>query len=239
MENNLPILDIKRPKLKADTAPYPLMPHAFNLVITAAPRSGKTQMLINLIAASHMYGRDYWDTIYYFSPTQLHDASTKYVLPKLKNVIQISDPRELEGADILVTQIIRDQLKTEEDEREKILLIFDDMAMDLNRNKPLQKTALKFRHANCSLITVTQSYKTAPLLIRNCMTGFIMFNIPSDKEFEKISEEVLDRFPNGRELARYATQKRYNFCYVNVEKAQMWRNFEEILYDKDTDPNMN
>lgn len=237
--SGLQILDVKKPKQKPDTAPYPLMPHPFNLVISAAPRSGKTACLINLIAASHMYGRDYWDTIYFFSPSCMHDQTTKHVLPKLENIVIISDPAELDNADVLVGQIMRDQMKATEDDRDKILIVMDDMASDLARNKQLQKTACRFRHGNCSIITIVQSYKTAPLLIRNCMTGFIVFNVASDKEFEKISEEVLDRFPNGRELARLATRQRYNFCYVNVEKAQMWHNFDTCLYDKDADPDMN
>jgi hypothetical protein len=237
--SNLPILDVKKPKMKEDSAPYPLMPHPFNLVISAAPRSGKTNLLMSLIGASHMYGRNYWDTIYFFSPSCLHDQTTKFILPKLDNVVVISDPAELDSADMLVGQIMRDQMKAKEEDREKILIIMDDMASDLARNKQLQKTACRFRHGNCSIITLVQSYKTAPLLIRNCMTGFIVFNVASEKEFEKISEEVLDRFPNGRELCRYATRQRYNFCYVNVEKAEMWHNFDTILYDKATDPDMN
>ena len=238
-DKGLPILDVKKPKSKPDTAPYPLCPHPFNLVISSSPRSGKTNLLMSLIGASHMYGRDYWDTIYFFSPSCLHDQTTKFILPKLDNVIVISDPKELDSADMLVGQIMRDQMSAKEEDREKILIIMDDMASDLARNKQLQKTSCRFRHGNCSIITLVQSYKTAPLLIRNCMTAFIVFNVASDKEFEKIAEEVLDRFPNGRELCRQATRQRYNFCYINVEQAQMWHNFDTILYDKATDPNMN
>jgi len=234
---SLPILDVKKPKHKPDSAPYPLMPHAFNLLITASPRSGKTNLLMSLIGASHMYGRKYWQTIYFFSPSCLHDETTKYILPKLDNVVVISDPADLDNSDVLVSQIMRDQMKTDVDEREKILIIFDDMAGELNRNKNLQKLSCRFRHANCSIITLVQNYKSAPLIMRNCMTGFIMFNIPSEGEFEKIAFEVLDRFPNGQILARHATQKRYNFCFVNVEKAQIWHNFDTCLYDRATDPN--
>jgi len=74
-------------------------------------------------------------------------------------------------------------------------------------------------------------------MIRNSMTCFIMFNIPSSKEFEKISDEILDRYPNGQALAQYATKKRYEFMFCNIEKATMHRCFDELLYDRSTDPN--
>jgi hypothetical protein len=65
--SNLPILDVKKGKTKPDTAPYPLPPHAFLMGMVAPPRSGKSNALMSLIGASHMYGREYFDEIYYFS----------------------------------------------------------------------------------------------------------------------------------------------------------------------------
>ena len=62
--NGLPILDVKKPKKKPDTAPEPLPPHAFLMGITSPPRSGKSNLLMSIIGASHMYGRDYFDEIY-------------------------------------------------------------------------------------------------------------------------------------------------------------------------------
>ena len=52
-----------------------------------------------------------------------------------------------------------------------------------------------------------------------------------------LSDEILDRFPEGQGLAQYATKKRYEFCFINIEKATMHRNFDELMYDRSTDPN--
>ena len=235
--SSLPILDVKKPKAKPDTAPYPLPPHAFLWGIVAPPRSGKSNMLMSLIGASHMYGRNYFDEIYVFSPSQDFDDTTRHVLPKLENVIQISDPHQIENADIFVEQIMNQQAKEEPEERSKVLCIFDDMAGTLEKNKQLQKLATKYRHYGISIICSVQQYKSLPVMIRNCMTCFTHFHIPNEKEYIKMNEELHDRFPNGAELGRYATQKRYNFLFMNIEKATLHHNFDTLLYDKSTDPN--
>lgn len=233
---SLAVLEVKKPKIKPDTAPEPLAPHAFLMGVCSPPRSGKSNLLMSLIGASHLYGRNYWEEIYYYSPSQCFDNSTRFVLPKLDNLIQIDDPDQLENADVFVRQIMKQQAADPPEERKKVLMIFDDMAGTLEKNKVLQKLCCKYRHYSCSIIIATQQFKSIPVMIRNSMTVFIMFNIPSAKEFEKISDEILERFPNGQELAKYATKKRYEFAYINIEKATMHRCFDELLYDRSTDP---
>ena len=235
--NGLPILQVKTPKKKnMKLPPEPLPPHAFLMGIVAPPRSGKSNLLMTVIGASHMYGRDYFDEIYYFSPSQKFDETTRHLLPKLDNVIQIDDMDQLERADVLVRSIMMQQAKEDLEERPNILMIFDDLAGMLEKNKTLQKLCTKYRHFGISIIISLQQFKSIPVMIRNSLTCFLMFNIPSSKEFEKISDEILNRFPNGQELARDATQKRYNFCFINIEKATMHRCFDELLYSRDLDP---
>lgn len=235
--NGLPILQVKTPKKKnIKLPPEPLPPHAFLMGIVAPPRSGKSNLLMTVIGASHMYGRDYFQEIYVFSPSQRFDETTRHLLPKLDNVIQIDDMDQLERADVLVRSIMQQQAKEDLEERPNILMIFDDMAGMLEKNKALQKLCTKYRHFGISIIISLQQFKSIPVMIRNSLTCFIMFNIPSSKEFEKISDEILDRFPDGQELARHATQKRYNFCFINIEKATMHKCFDELLYSRDLDP---
>lgn len=234
---SLPILQVKPPKKKNERLPpEPLPPKYFLWGCTSPPRSGKTNMLMTLIGASHMYGRDFFDEIYYFSPSQNFDAVTRHVLPKLDNIIQIDDPDQIENADILVKSIMAKQAKEDLEDRPNLLLIFDDCAGMLERNKVLQRLATKYRHFGINILILVQQYKSIPVMIRNCMTCFTHFHIPNEKEFIKMNEEIHDRFPNGSELARQASQKRYDFCFINIEKAQMWHNFDECIYDKDCDP---
>ena len=237
--SSLPVLEVKKPKQKEDSAPYPLPPSCFLMGIVAPPRSGKSNLLMTLIGASHMYGRDYFDEIYYLSPSQNYDNTTRFVLPKLDNVVQIDDPGTLENADVIIKAIMQQQANDPPEERKNVLIILDDMAGTLERNKQLQKLCCKYRHYSINILLSVQLYKSIPCMIRNCLTAFIHFHIPNEKEFIKMNEEIHDRFPNGAELARLATQKRYSFCFINIEKAQMWANFDTCIYDKDTDPAFN
>lgn len=234
--SGLQILEVKKPKEKPDTAPYPLPPHAFLWGWVSPPRSGKSNAIMSLIAASHMYGRDYFDEIYYLSPSQNFDNSTRHVLPKLDNLIQIDNPETLENADVIVRAIMKQQADDPPEERKKVLIVLDDMAGTLEKNKVLQKLCCKYRHYSCSILIATQQYKSIPVMIRNCLTCFTHFHIPNEKEYTKMNEELHDRFPNGAELGRLATRQRYNFCFMNIEKAQIFHNFDTCLYDKATDP---
>jgi hypothetical protein len=191
---------------------------------------------MSLIGASHFYGRDYFEEVYYLSPSQNFDNTTRFVLPKLDNVVQIDDPDVLENADVIVKQIMNQQAHDKPEDRKRVLIVLDDLAGTLERNKILQKLSTKYRHYGVSIIVSVQQYKSIPVMIRNCMTCFIHFHIPNEKEYTKMNEELHDRFPNGEELGRLATQKRYNFAFMNIEKAQLWHNFDTCLYDKDTDP---
>ena len=237
--SGLPILEVKKPKQTPDTAPDPLPSHAFLWAWVSPPRSGKSNALMTLIGASHMYGRDYFDEIYMLSPSQKFDNSTRHVLPKLDNVVQIDDPDTLDNADVIVRAIMKQQADDPPEERKKVLIILDDMAGTLEKNKILQKLCCKYRHYSISILISVQQYKSVPVMIRNSLTCFTHFHIPNEKEYTKMNEEIHDRFPNGAELARMATQKRYNFCFINIEKATMWHNFDTCLYDKDTDPEFN
>ena len=237
--SGLQILQIKTPKKTEKLPPQPLPPKYFLWCVVSPPRSGKTACILNLLANSNFYGRDFFDEIYYFSPSQNHDAVTRHTLPKLDNVIQIDDPDQIECADILLKQIMEQQSKEDPDDKPNILCVFDDMQGLLERNKQLCRLAGKYRHSAINIMVVTQQYKSIPTMIRNAMTCFTHFHIPNEKEYIKMNEEIHDRFPNGAELARQATQKRYDFCFINIEKAQMWHNFDNCIYDKATDPNFN
>jgi hypothetical protein len=233
--SGLQILEVKKPKKAPDTAPPPLPPHAFLMGIVAPPRSGKSNLLMTIIGASHMYGREYFEEIYYLSPSQNFDDTTRHLLPKLDNLMQIDDPSVLENADVIVAQIMSQQAKDKPEDRKRVLLVFDDCAGLLNKNKQLQKLATKYRHYGMSIIVSVQCYKAIPVMVRTSMTCFIHFNIPNEKDYFKMCEEIHCRFPNGEEMGRIATQKRYNFAYLHLENAEFYHNFDTLLYSRATD----
>ena len=241
MESGLKVLEIKTPKKKLirPLPPEPLPPACFLMGLVSPPRSGKSALIMNLIANSNMYGRKYFDEVIYCSPSQNFDETTRHVLPKLDYVTQIDDIDMLENCDTLIKSVMMAQAKEKLEERPNILIVLDDMAGTLEKNKVLQKLCTKYRHFGISIIVSVQHYKSLPTMIRTSMTCFIHFHIPNEVDYKKMCEEIHCQFESGEEMGKIATEKRYNFAFINLEHAAFYHNFETLLYSRDTDEKLN
>jgi len=241
MSSGLQILEIKAPKKKLirPLPPVPLPPACFLMGIVSPPRSGKSALIMNLIANSNMYGRKYFDEVIYCSPSQNFDETTRHVLPKLDFVTQVDDIDMLENCDTLIKSIMMQQAKEDLDERPNILIVLDDMSGTLQKNKQLCKLATKYRHYGISIIVSVQHYKSIPVMIRTSLTCFIHFHIPNEVDYKKMCEEIHCQYKDGEQMGQLATQQRYNFAFINLEKAEFYHNFDELLYSRDTDPVLN
>lgn len=236
---SLKVLPVKMSPPAPDNLNPILPPHSFNLGIIAPPRSGKSNLIMNLLLNEDFYYNvkkhpySYFDEIYYLSPTQNFDFTTKNMLPKLDNLIQISDPDELATADLLLEQLQKEQSLAEEEDRKKILVIFDDMVGMIEKMPKLQQLSTKFRHYSMSIISVSQSYRRIPLTMRNCWTAIIVFDLKNEKEFEKISDEFTGSIPNSEALIQQIVKKRFDFFYFNIERQQLYHNFEKLIWSRD------
>ena len=234
------ILEIKVPKKKIiDLPPSPLPPHCFLMGIVSPPRSGKSALIMNLIANSQMYGRKYFDEVIYCSPSQNFDETTRHILPKLDFVTQIDDIDMLENCDTIIRGIMNAQAKAGPEDRQKLLIVLDDMAGTLERNKQLQKLATKYRHYGISIIVSVQHYKSIPTMIRTSLTCFIHFHIPNEIDYGKMCEEIHCQFKDGDIMGKAVTAQRFSFAFINLERAEFWDNFQTCLYSRDTDPELN
>ena len=235
----LVVRPVKKPIEKDHGINPILMPHAFLKIIVAPPRSGKSNCIINLICNSDFYrgktGDHYFDEIYYLSPTQCFDKTTMNALKMLDNVVQISDVDQLLHSDVILKTLQAEQKALPADERRRILVVFDDMIGYMKRNSEVALLATKYRHYSLSIIIVAQSYRAIPPLIRNCANAMICFGLSNYKEYEKIYEEIGSGFPEFETMFNYATEKKYSFIYCDIERQKVFRNFEEILYDKGAD----
>jgi len=239
MSSLLNILPVKKPNEKPHELNEVLLPHAFLLAVVAPPRAGKSNLIINLICNSEFYRGNkkdhYFDDIYYCSPTQSFDKTTMNALKMLDNVVQIDDLDQLYHLDIVLRQLMAEQ-SAEEDltKRKKILVVLDDCVGIMQKNPEIALLATKYRHYGISMIVVSQSFRKLPLLIRNCATGLIVFNLANGREVEKVYEEHGSGFPNWYDMYEISTEKKYNFIYMDIEHQKVYHNFNELLYDKDT-----
>lgn len=220
----------------------PILPcHAFLMGIIAPPRSGKTNLIMNLLLNDQFYYNkkkapySYFDEIFYLSPTQNFDKTACEMLPKLENLVQISDPDELIYADTILDKITKEQAEAEPEDRKKILVVMDDLVGIIDKLPKLQQISTKFRHYSLSIIIVSQSYRKIPSVIRNCFTCMIMFDLKNEKEFKKIEDEFTGSIPNSVAMIQHIVHKRYDFMYFNIEKQQLYHNFHTLMWSRDDD----
>ena len=240
----LKILPVKKPKQRPSILNpiLPIFPSC--LCIVAPPRAGKSNLVMNLLCNPAFYycgnendpeNPSFFDEIYYFSPTSRFDLSTKEILSKMDNVIQIDEMDDLLNTAMYVEEIQKSQKNWDEEKegrpRPKILLVYDDMVGLLAQTK-VDILSTKFRHYNFSVICISQSYKKLPSVLRNCMTALIFFNLMSEKEYIKVYEEHGQNIPEYWEHLKLLNKK-YQFLYYNIENQELYHNFDKLIWSKD------
>jgi hypothetical protein len=71
-----------------------------------------------------------------------------------------------------------------------------------------------------------------PVVCRYNASGYIIFKTHNKKEFVKLEEELEGNFPNFDELYKEATEEKYNFLFLDMEKIKAYKNFDTLLYEK-------
>lgn len=239
----LKLKDIKKKINKLDDKLHPHLPkHAFLMLMIAPPRSGKSALIANLLANQNFYNAlEYWDEVFYVSPTQKFDRTTMHYLPKLDNVIQIDDEDTLNRLDIFLKEIMDDQMKRldevdsktgKQKEMQRILIILDDCLGYLNTNNALPNICTRYRHYNMSFIITSQSFRRLPLVIRNCANQVVFFKMNNELEYDKLFDEYLSAYhPNAINIAKKITSQKYNFVYLNHDELKLYKNFSELIVD--------
>jgi len=239
----LKLKDIKKKINKLDDKLHPHLPkHAFLMLMIAPPRSGKSALIANLLANQNFYNAlEYWDEVFYVSPTQKFDRTTMHYLPKLDNVIQIDDEDTLNRLDIFLKEIMDDQMKRldevdsktgKQKEMQRILIILDDCLGYLNTNNALPNICTRYRHYNMSFIITSQSFRRLPLVIRNCANQVVFFKMNNEQEVEKLFEEYGSAYHNNFiQIAKKITSTKYNFVYLNHDELKLYKNFSDLVLD--------
>jgi hypothetical protein len=239
----LKILPVKKDNDKPSIINEILPQHPFCCCVVAPPKSGKTNLIMNLLSNDKFYysgnendkdNPSFFDEIYYFSPTSRFDKSSKKILSAMDNVIQIDDVEDLYNCETYIQEIMKSQKEWDENKegkpRPKILLVFDDMIGILAQTK-VDVLSTKYRHYGFSVIVNSQSYKKLPSVLRNCMSHFIWFNLMSHRENEKLYEEHTQSIPNYWEFIKLL-DKKYSFMYYNIEEQRLYYNFDKLLWSK-------
>ena len=166
--------------------PY-IQDHPYRILIIGGSRSGKANVLLNLIEKQQDIDK------IYLHAKDLCEAKCQHLI-KIREKVGIdhhNDPR----AYIEYSNDMRDVYKNigdyNPDPENKILMVFDDMIADIIHNKKLDSIVtelfIRGRKLNISLVFITQSYFKVPKDVRLNTSHFFIAKIPNKRELQQIA----------------------------------------------------
>jgi hypothetical protein len=208
--------------------------HPFAILASAPPRSGKSNLIVNMLINPAFDWINKFDKIVIISPSIMSDKTFKPIVEiseddenPLSDKLKIFTGDDIEDMDALIKAIIAGQ---DEDMSKETLVILDDCIGKL-KNGLFGKTFARYRHKNMSLLAVSQMFKAFDVISRSCASGLMLFKTHNDKERIKILEELAG-FPDAADYFDEATDEKHSFLWVNNEAGELWKNFDELLYKK-------
>lgn len=210
----------KKHKIVCDAS----LPQPPFLVPVVAPRkSGKTNLLLDALLDPEKYCNKF-DIIIIWSRTYHHDSKWKNI--KEEDVAVFTSFREDEVSTLMnIAELVAKKMVV------NTLFIFDDMISEgiMNPHKmgTLESIAVRGRHANVSIIIITQQYMALSPAVRNNSTNSIFFRIRNGDELDKIARENRESLSPEEflQLYNFATNEPYSFLHVNNQEADPKKRF--------------
>jgi hypothetical protein len=203
-----------------------LLKPPFLLIFQGSVRSGKSNLIMNMIYNDNMYHKAF-DQVIFISPT-IHQDLTLEKMREDDEIIKLDDPEDLD--DIL--KKIVDSQQEEENENDHLLLVIDDCLGYIKSGSYLNFLCTRYRHYRLSLIITSQDFRSIPNKIRQNATGYIIWKTNNQKELDKIIQEFGGMFKDFLLYYNEATDKPYNFLFMNLRNLSLYHNFDKLLYIK-------
>jgi len=199
----------------------------FFICIVAPPKSGKSNLLVNIIY--NLYHKCF-DNIIYISPNVYNDDTLEKSVTADDDIIKYDLSEESIDEILDKVSVLCKEMK-KNDQLEHTLIIIDD-CLGMIKTKALDKIASKYRHFNISIIISIQVFRAMTNTVRSCATQFIIFKNNNTKEVNKMEEEFSGAFPDFLNLYHEATNEKYNFLTLDFRNMRALRNFDTILWQK-------
>lgn len=215
------------------TIPKPL-PRAggFAMLIIGKPRSGKTNLLLNLTTKAHKNFNRKFDRVYLWSPS-VHTME--------------DDPFELlpedQKFDSLTLDNLSGVLEEIKDSHDKTLFVLDDVIADMrgkgkaDLENLLHKVFFNRRHlagkgGSVSIIATSQTYNKIDPKLRKTASQLIFFANKNKKEIDSIFEEMI-LIPRKEffDVMRYIYDKPFQFMYIDTtlpDDKMIFKNFNQL-----------
>ena len=216
-----------------DSIPKPLPQQGgFAMLIMGKPRSGKTNLLLNLTTKAHRNFNRKFDRVYLFSPS-VHTIE--------------DDPFELLPEDQKFDEANLDNLNTMlgdiKDSGEKVLVILDDCISDIRGKGKgqienlLHRMFFNRRHlagkgGSMSIIATSQTYNKIDPKLRKTSSHLVFFENKNKKELDAIFDEAI-LIPKREfyDVLRYVFDKQFQFMYIDTtlpDYKMIHKNFNQL-----------
>jgi hypothetical protein len=200
-----------------NTIPKPL-PQTLNffMLISGKPMSGKTSLILNLIAKNNRCYNKKFDKIFIYSPSLITIKDSPF-----------EDIPQDQVFDSLTEENLKEAQERIKDSGEKILFILDDVVNDMKLKgvqTELTKMLMNRRHlagsgGSSAFILTTQVYNKIPAPIRKTATQIVLYATKNKTEQNTIFEElILIPREDFYDILRYCFDKPHNFIYIDVNK---------------------
>tara|TARA_R100001086_G_scaffold249628_1_gene190031 strand:- start:3102 stop:3863 length:762 start_codon:yes stop_codon:yes gene_type:complete len=218
---------------KDESIPLPL-PQRLNffLMINGRPGSGKTSLILNLVAKRGKLYNKKFDRVFVFSPSLLTMA---------KNPFEDLPDNQLHTD--LTEANLTEALEDISESGEKILFILDDVVNDMKKSASVQtllsKMLMNRRHlagagGSTSFIITTQVYNKVPAPIRKTASHIIIYHTKNKKELDTIYDElIIIPQKDFYQILKYCFDKKHNFVYIDVDKSydkMFHKNFNALSF---------
>jgi hypothetical protein len=211
--------------------PLPQM-GGFAMLIVGKPRSGKTNLLLNLTTKAYKNFNRKFDRVYLWSPSVHTMEDDPFEL--------LPDDQKYESLTLENLQSVLGEVK---DSGDKILFILDDVIADMRGKGKAQlenllhKVFFNRRHlagkgGSVSIIATSQTYNKIDPKIRKTASQLIFFENKNKKELDSIFEEVI-LIPKKEffDTLRYIYDRPYQFLYIDTtlpDDKMMFKKFNQL-----------
>tara|TARA_R110000824_G_scaffold340739_3_gene527233 strand:+ start:5258 stop:6016 length:759 start_codon:yes stop_codon:yes gene_type:complete len=219
---------------KDESIPLPL-PQQLNffLLINGRPGSGKTSLILNLIAKRGKLYNKKFDRVFVFSPSLITMSNNPF-----------EDLPDNQLHTDLTEENLTMALEDIKDSGEKILFILDDVVNDMKKSAVIQtllsKMLMNRRHlagsgGSVSFIITTQVYNKVPAPIRKTASHIIIYHTKNKKELDTIYDElIIVPIKDFYDILKFCFDKKHNFIYIDVDKSydkMFHKNFNPLEFN--------
>ncbi len=204
------------------------------LIVIGRPGSGKTSLAISLITQKKpkIYRKCMHHIIVIMPQNSINSLKKNpfKVLPD-ENIYHELDNNTIDS--------IYNKIDGYSKNDEKTILFVDDMTASLKGSKfiidTFKKLVFNRRHLKLNIIITAQSYVNIPLDLRKNAQSLIMFK-PPKKEMEIVFTELFEtKKDNFMNIMRIAYNENHNFLFLNVPSQRLFKNWDELIIQDESD----